>query len=108
MNIKNFFKNIFRKNRYKRTLVIENNSSVAPINNTITVVRKNDTYSWAKFKCPCGCHKNITLSLTPNIKPNWDIKFNNDNKVTLSPSINLTDFPCKSHFFIKNNKINWV
>lgn len=108
MNIVNFIKTIFRKRKYKKILIIKNNSSVTPVNNTITVVKKNSTYSWAKFKCPCGCGKNVTLSLTSNIKPYWVIKVDNDNRVTLSPSIYLTNYPCRSHFFIKNNKIDWV
>jgi hypothetical protein len=27
--------------------------------------------------------------------------------VTLSPSVHSTGFPCRSHYFIRNNRIDW-
>lgn len=108
---KKFFKNLKKQNNFKHVLIIEKNSSITPKKNTIIIIKKNNIYSWAKFYCPCGCGKEIMLSLNSNIKPCWNIKLNKikgDFKVTLSPSINLTSFPCKSHFFIRNNRVDWV
>lgn len=113
MKIFNFLKNLFskkqnRKAQFKKTLVIENNSSIKPQKNTIIIVKKNNSYTWAKFICPCGCGREVALSLNSNIKPNWTLKIDSKNKVTLSPSVYLTGFPCESHFFINNSTINWV
>lgn len=109
-SIKSLFKsikNLSKKRSFGKVQIIDNNSSIKPQKNTITVVRKNSNFSWVKFYCPCGCGREVTLSLNSNIQPYWNIRIKND-KVTLSPSVYLTGFQCKSHFFIRNNKIDWV
>lgn len=88
-------------------VIVENDSSVKPKRNTITIVRKNSTYAWVKFYCPCGCGNEVTLSLNTNIRPYLYLKLNK-NKVTLSPFVYLTEFSCKSHFFIRENMVDWV
>lgn len=113
MKIFNYFISFFtkkqiRRAQFKKTLIIENNSSVKPQKNTITIVKKNNSYTWVKFICPCGCGKEVMLSLNPNLRPTWTLKINDKNKVTLSPSVYLTGFPCRSHFFIKKSNITWV
>ena len=63
-----------------------------------------------RFLCPCGCGKEIFLTTkeysdTPG--RNWTIKVE-DGKVTLHPSINAWRLPCKSHYWIRENRIIWV
>ena len=62
----------------------------------------------AKHLCACGCmsdtvtpfeHQGETMTL-----PGWKFT-DNDGLVTLSPSIGNAQFPCKSHYWIQNNKI---
>lgn len=36
----------------------------------------------------------------------WDYK-EQDGKVTLSPSVYSTGFPCRSHYFIRGNRVEW-
>ncbi|WP_010233421.1 DUF6527 family protein [Clostridium arbusti] len=111
MSILKILKNIFSKKEKRilkfKKVIFENNFSVKPQKNAITIVKKNNSFKWVKFKCPCGCGKEVTLSLNPSIKPYWEITMKK-NKITLSPSVYLTGFPCNSHFFIRNNKIDWV
>ena len=53
--------------------------------------------------CPCGCGNKSWIRI--NHVDGW--KFRDENGyVTLSPSL-LHKFPCKSHYFIKNNSIQW-
>lgn len=54
-------------------------------------------------KCACGCGEKVVLPLAPE---HW--KFSYDGEVTLSPSIGNYQYKCKSHYFIRNNKIVWV
>lgn len=117
MKILSFFKDLFnsilgnkqhKKDQFKKVIIVENTSSVKPQKDTITIIKKNNSYTWVKFLCPCGCGKEVALSLNSNIQPNWSIKIDKKNKVTLSPSVYLTGFPCRSHFFIRNNHIDWV
>ena len=74
---------------------------------TISLGLNVSNFSWVKFYCHCRCGREVALSLNHNIRPYWNLIIKRD-KVTLSPSVYLTGFPCKSHFFIRNNKIDWV
>lgn len=58
-------------------------------------------FSTASHKCICGCGEEV---VTPLGKGFWTLKDLN-NRVSLSPSIGNWNFPCQSHYFIKNNKI---
>lgn len=54
-------------------------------------------------KCACGCGEKVVLPLA---KEHWQLFFDGD--VTLSPSIGNYQYKCKSHYFIRNNKVIWV
>ena len=56
-------------------------------------------------KCPCGCGFEAVMPIKPK-QYGWDY-IEKDGKVTLSPSV-ATDCPKKAHFFIRENKIQWV
>lgn len=58
--------------------------------------------------CPCKTHKvdiPIVLSYQNDVQPNWTL-INNNNSITIRPSI-LTQ-PCNSHYYITDNKIEWL
>ena len=55
--------------------------------------------------CACGCGNKVVAPL--DISTGWVLTHNDDSTVSLSPSIGNFDFPCKSHYFIKNNKVEW-
>ena len=108
----NIYNRLFnrKKKRFKKVLIVEGSAATKAQEDTIIIIRKNDSYAWAKLLCPCGCGREIALSLNRNIQPYWTVTINkNDrNKVSFSPSIYLTGSPCKAHFFLKNNRIDWV
>lgn len=58
-------------------------------------------YSTCIHLCACGCGNQV---VTP-IYEDW-ILIRNKDLVSLSPSIK-NNFPCKSHYFIKDNEIIW-
>ena len=60
-------------------------------------------YSTAIHKCCCGCGSEV---ITPFSPTQWSLIFDGES-VTLDPSIGNWSFKCKSHYFIKNNKIKW-
>lgn len=108
---KKIIKELFRRKQFKNIVVFENSSLRESIDNTIMLYKKNGKFVWAKFKCPCDCGKDIVLSLNPNIKPYWTVHLktvNGKQYVTFQPSVWLEGFNCKSHFFIRDNKIIWV
>lgn len=59
------------------------------------------------FKCPCGCHSIIQLNLLKDADPCWKYKINKKKQINVFPSVWRTT-GCKSHFIIKNGKIDWV
>jgi len=62
-------------------------------------------YKVAMHKCPCGCGKEV---ITPfDSYKGWSI-INNNGLITLEPSILNMIFECKSHYYIKNNKVVWL
>jgi hypothetical protein len=55
--------------------------------------------------CPCGCGGRAITPLKPDDPTGWSIT-EKDGKVTLRASL-LNRF-CGSHYFITNNKIEWL
>ncbi|HEY4326377.1 MAG TPA: DUF6527 family protein [Mucilaginibacter sp.] len=71
-------------------------------------------YHTAIHLCACGCgYKTITpFGRSPNSwtlinKPIW-IDGQDANLITLTPSIGNFNFPCKSHYFLTENNIQWI
>lgn len=54
-------------------------------------------------KCCCGCGNEVVTPLSPAA---WGLIFNGET-VSLNPSIGNWSFDCKSHYWIKKNKVHW-
>lgn len=66
-------------------------------------------YVSAKFNtvthlCACGCKSEVVTPLSPS---DWNITHNGKN-ITLYPSIGNWDLPCQSHYWIRNNEVEWA
>jgi hypothetical protein len=59
------------------------------------------------FKCPCGCDTTILLNLLADAKPRWKYCITKRGNISISPSI-WRKVGCKSHFIIREGRINWV
>lgn len=60
-------------------------------------------YRTAVHKCACGCGEEVVTPITPK---DWKLTFNGE-AISLHPSIGNWSFKCRSHYFVKNNKIAW-
>lgn len=60
-------------------------------------------YATAAHKCCCGCGEEVVTPLSPT---DWKLIFDGET-VSLSPSIGNWSFPCRSHYWIKENVIQW-
>lgn len=58
-------------------------------------------YCTAIHKCVCGCGNEVVTPISPN---GWKIFFDGIS-ISLYPSIGSWNLECKSHYWIKNNKI---
>lgn len=61
-------------------------------------------FNTAIHKCPCGCGQEVVTPLSP---AQWQLIYNGES-VSLKPSIGNWSFDCKSHYWIRNNQIEWA
>lgn len=63
-------------------------------------------YETAIHLCACGSCGWKTVTPIDPIK-GWKYDEDAEGRVTLSPSIGNQQFPCQSHYYIRDNKIVW-
>jgi hypothetical protein len=63
----------------------------------------SEEYNVAGHLCPCGCGNKV---ITPLGSTEWSYVIRN-NKITLYPSLGNWQLPCRSHYWIRNGKIEW-
>jgi hypothetical protein len=68
------------------------------------VVYVSIEYGTASHLCCCGCGEKVVTPITPT---DWQIIFNGE-AVSLHPSIGNWSFACRSHYWIKENRIIWA
>jgi hypothetical protein len=61
-------------------------------------------YNIASHLCGCGCGYEVVTPLSP---VEWKLIFDGKS-ISLYPSIGNWDYPCKSHYWIKNGKVKWA
>ena len=54
--------------------------------------------------CACGCGEK---TVTPLGLHGWSLNYK-DGKLSLNPSIGNFNIPCRSHYYISENKVLWV
>lgn len=60
-------------------------------------------YATAAHQCCCGCGQRVVTPLSP---AGWRIRVRGE-RVTLYPSIGNWSFPCRSHYWIRRNRVVW-
>jgi|SRR5665213_1202860 len=60
-------------------------------------------YCGASHRCACGCGLEVVTPLSRN---GWTMHF--DGTVSLTPSIGNQQFPCRSHYIVRNNVVQWL
>ena len=61
-------------------------------------------YCSAGHKCCCGCGREVVTPLSPT---DWSLTFDGDS-ITLHPSVGNWNFPCRSHYWIRKNRVKWA
>ena len=61
-------------------------------------------FGTAVHLCACGCGLEVVTPLGP---AEWSLIFDGQT-VSLTPSIGNWSFPCKSHYWIEKNQIQWA
>jgi len=60
-------------------------------------------YGTVVHKCCCGCGNEVVTPLSPK---DWKLLFDGES-ISLFPSIGNWSFDCRSHYWIKDNKVVW-
>lgn len=61
-------------------------------------------YATTAHQCACGCGEKVVLPLHPT---DWRLTF--DGKaITMRPSVGNWGLPCRSHYLITHNRIEWA
>lgn len=68
------------------------------------VLYVSEEYETTSHLCCCGCKELVVLPFSPPV--GWSYTRVGD-KVTMSPSIGNWNFRCKSHYFIRENRVEW-
>jgi len=106
--LKRWWRNLRRRSKISRVEVVESMTVIpAQIGSELYLVRQGDFDKRAVLDCPCGCGRRIDLNLVVTRNPSWSAEFKKGS-ISLRPSVWLTEDACKSHFFIRHNKIEWV
>jgi hypothetical protein len=61
-------------------------------------------YRTAVHRCACGCGTKVVTPIRP---ASWKLIFDGDS-VSLYPSIGNWQFPCRSHYYVRRNRIRWA
>ena len=61
-------------------------------------------FATVAHKCCCGCGNEVVTPLSPT---DWKLIFDGET-ISLCPSIGNWSFACRSHYWIKNNKVQWA
>ena len=69
------------------------------------IIYISNPYKIAIHLCACGCGNQ---TVTPfNSPTEWNLTVDELDVISLSPSIGNFQFPCKSHYWIKRNVVEW-
>ncbi len=69
-----------------------------------SVVYISERFAMATHLCACGCGVEVPVEIGPG---KWSVRFDNG-RVTMFPSIGNGSHGCKSHYFIRNGRIEWA
>lgn len=75
----------------------------APPNLSPGVLYISERFKTALHLCPCGCGEKVITPLSP---ARWQL-FRDGSTVSLHPSIGNWNYACRSHYFIRHNRIVW-
>lgn len=62
------------------------------------------TYATTVHLCACGCGNKVVLPLSP---AEWTLLFDGES-VSMTPSVGNWEYPCRSHYWIRRNAIQWA
>ncbi|MEU4159242.1 DUF6527 family protein [Actinoplanes sp. NPDC026670] len=88
----------------RRTVLEHRFVDAAPEHLDDGVVYVSIPYATALHRCACGCGTEVVTPLSPG---GWTLLFDG-RTVSLQPSIGNGNLTCRSHYWIRNDRVQWV
>jgi hypothetical protein len=103
-----FWRNLRRRKRLDRIVRIESMSEVPKrLRRDLYIVGASKP-KWVILACPCRCGDRIDVNLMESRQPSWRLSTDGKQQVTLHPSLWMPKEKCGSHFWIRQNRIDWI
>lgn len=67
------------------------------------VVYISTKYATAQHMCCCGCGNKVVTPFSPQ---DWRITYDGES-ISINPSIGNWGFACRSHYWIRDNRVEW-
>lgn len=64
----------------------------------------SERFRTCSHRCCCGCGEEVVLPLSP---AEWQLSRDGE-FVSLWPSVGNWDYPCRSHYVIRQNQVRWA
>ena len=61
-------------------------------------------YTVVIYMCCCGCRNRVVTPVNPEA---WELTFDGKS-ISLYPSVGNRNLPCRSHYWIRRNRIEWL
>ena len=100
--------NFFERGRKYKTMWVEDLPD-NPERNCVYIIGGRKYPYYAAVVCPRKKCKNVVhLEISPEFQHRWKFKEHHDGSITLSPSIHVTELPCKCHYWIEWGRVIWA
>lgn len=76
--------------------------------NTVYIAGGREHPFQAGIACPRkACRHMVHLDIAPEMTERWSLTEHESRRVSLSPSVHLTELPCRCHYWMKRGRIWW-
>lgn len=100
--------NLVEKRRKYQTLWVEDFPE-NPERDTVYIIGGREQPYHAAVVCPRRkCKQVVRLEISSEHKTKWKLHEHRDGSVSLSPSIHVTSFPCRCHYWVRHGRIIWA
>lgn len=97
-----------RRRKYEGVKIVSSRAEIPELTGDyLYVVGEAPSFKWVVLDCPCRSGHRIDVNLMSRSYPNWDLSIRGG-QATLYPSLDVSDCPIQSHFWLDRNKIHWV
>ena len=97
-----------RRSKYAEVRRVESMDDLPEqLDSAIYLVVRGGSPRWVVMECPCRCGDRVEVNLMQSRDPWWSLT-QEENKLSLQPSLWRPNGTCGSHFFVERSRVRWV